>query len=375
MPTPATSVVFEAKDYADRAFSYYARYHPRDNAIAMGLYQQAIEADPNYSAAYSGLANVYAQGYLQFGKDYSWTERAVNLAKKSIQLSPDNTQGYKALGLSLLSQGKFKAALAANEVSAKLLPTWAAPVNNNAEIYQKMGDLVLAYQTNIRAIQLDVKDPIPYLHFGNSFHDMVMPEHAQRAYQDALSLRPDYLLARNYLAEFYNSQKKYMKSLEIVSETLVIDPANSRALYSGAISHLMSGQRQVAMEFFERASVSVRPSYLLHARVRLAILQDNPMLLEEVKTDVEQTIRRGNEWSSYSYLLALIHASQGKEQQALTILKQAASQGFTDYRWAQTDPMLASLHKNADFILLMRQTSDRVGRMRDRVIRLENITP
>lgn len=374
-PSPSVTAAFEAEDYARQATDYYVRYRPNDNEIAIQLYQQAIEADPNYSDAYAGLANAYAQGYLQFGKDYSWTEIALGHANKAILLQPNRAEGHKALGLALYAQGKFTAAITANTASAKLFPTWSVPINNNAIIHQEMGNLFLAYQGNIRAIQINVKDPIPYLHLGNSFRDLVMPEHAQRAYQDALSLKPGYLLARNDLAEFYISQQNYVKSLEIVTGTLALDPANEHALLRGAIAQWMMGQPQAAMEYFERASQADRSKFQIQAQVRLAILQDNPELLEAAKAEVEQVITSGHEWSVYPYLLSLIHAKRGKSVPALESLHQAVAQGFVDYRWANTDPMLAALHGNKDFKLLMKQIADQVSQMRERVIRLENIGP
>ncbi|NQZ11770.1 MAG: tetratricopeptide repeat protein, partial [Algicola sp.] len=280
--------------------------------------------------------------------------------------------------LALLAQGKFTQAIPANKISAKLTPLWAAPVNNNASILQQRGSLVEAYQTNIEAIQIEVKDPIPYVHLGNTFRDMVMPEHALKAYQQGMLLKPDYLLAQNDLAKFYSNQQQYDKSLTIINQLLARDPVNSRALYNGGLSHLMLDQHTQAIAFFERASISMGSRYPLHARVRLAILQNDAALLDSARLAVEKTIAQGDEWSSYAYLLSLIHLHQGKEQgqgqeQALSAFQQAESSGFSDYRLAQKDPMLAALQTHPDFILLVNQISVRVAGMREQVIKLESI--
>lgn len=361
-----------AQDYTNQAFSYYVRYHPRDNDIAATLYQKAIAADPNYHRAYAGLANVYAQGYLQFGKGYDWTEKSVELAQKAIILSQGNANSHKAMGLALLAQGKFTQAIAANKTSAKLNPNWAAPVNNNAAILQQKGLLVEAYRTNIAAIQIDVKDSFPYVHLGITFADLVMPEHAMKSYQQGMLLRPDYLLAQNALAKYYADQQQYDKSLTIINQILANDIDNSRALYNGALSHLMLGQRTQAITFFERASKAMGSRYPLHARVRLAILQNDVTLLESNRLIVEKTISQGDEWSSYAYLLSLIHLNQGNDKQALEAFQQAVSSGFSDYRLARKDPMLAALQTNPDFISLVNQIAARVAGMREQVIKLES---
>ncbi|MCJ8267936.1 MAG: winged helix-turn-helix domain-containing protein [Psychrosphaera sp.] len=362
-----------AQDYTNQAFTYYARYNPRDNDTAATLYRKAIAADPNYHLAYSGLANVHAQGYLQFGQGYDWTEKSIELAQKAMTLSQTSASAHKAMGLALLAQGKFTQAIAANKISAKLNPLWAAPVNNNASILQQKGSLVEAYQTNIEAIQIEVKDPIPYVHLGNTFRDMVMPEHALKAYQQGMLLKPDYLLAQNDLAKFYSNQQQYDKSLAIINQLLASDPANSRALYNGGLSHMMLGQRTQAIAFFERASVSMGSRYPLHARVRLAILQNDAALLDSARVAVEKTINQGDEWSSYAYLLSLVHLHQGQDKQALSAFQQAVSSGFSDYRLAQKDLMLSALQTHPDFILLVNQISVRVAGMREQVIKLESI--
>jgi len=98
-------------------------------------------------------------------------------------------------------------------------------------------------------------------------------------------------------------------------------------------------------------------------------------LLEALTLEVKKAIRRGEKWPSYSYLLSLIYASQEDEKLALRFFQQAVSLGFIDYQWAQKDPMLASLQQNSEFIQLLKQISERVSRLREQVIKLENATP
>ncbi|NQZ08313.1 MAG: winged helix-turn-helix domain-containing protein, partial [Algicola sp.] len=95
--TPLSSAQLNALDYTNQAFTYYARYNPRDNDTAATLYRKAIAADPNYHLAYSGLANVHAQGYLQFGQGYDWTEKSIELAQKAMTLSQTSASAHKAM--------------------------------------------------------------------------------------------------------------------------------------------------------------------------------------------------------------------------------------------------------------------------------------
>ena len=125
--------------------SYYNRRTPEDNAKARIHFEQAIELDPKYSAAYTALAKVFLQAtigettyseklginwragytralkFLDKGMDppnadfqviLSWLalrmrlhDRAIAGAQRALELSPNDTDALEALAEALIYSG------------------------------------------------------------------------------------------------------------------------------------------------------------------------------------------------------------------------------------------------------------------------------
>jgi TolB-like protein/Flp pilus assembly protein TadD len=140
-----------AHDAYLRGLSYYNRRTPEDNAAARTHFEKAIELDPNYSAAYTALAKVYAQatiggsaysqklgivwyhgyvkawrllnqGMAQPNADYhvlrSWFalkkhqhDRAIGEAEQALELNPNDADALEALAEALIYAGQPKAGI------------------------------------------------------------------------------------------------------------------------------------------------------------------------------------------------------------------------------------------------------------------------
>jgi adenylate cyclase len=142
--------------------SYYRRT-PKDNAQAATYFQQAIQLDPNYSAAYTALAKVYVQavigehayaeklgifwtegytkawrlleeGMTQPNADFhvlrSWLalrkhqhDRAIAEAKQALKLNPNDADALEALAEALIYAGQPKAGIEYAKKAMRQNPT------------------------------------------------------------------------------------------------------------------------------------------------------------------------------------------------------------------------------------------------------------
>ena len=99
----------EAYDYYLQAY-YHFFQRTRDGHIeARKLFQKAIKLDPNYAAAYVGLAKVRT-----WAVNYGWTEfpnvalqEALDLAKKAVQLDDSNASAHGELGYIYMRFGEY----------------------------------------------------------------------------------------------------------------------------------------------------------------------------------------------------------------------------------------------------------------------------
>ena len=99
----------DARALYKQAFEHFAN-EQIDEAI--GLYRQAIEADPALAIAWNGLSIALAQ--------QSEFEEAIAAAQKLIELEPDEPLSHTNLSRILMQQGKIPEAEDAKAIAMRL---------------------------------------------------------------------------------------------------------------------------------------------------------------------------------------------------------------------------------------------------------------
>jgi adenylate cyclase len=81
-PTEST----EAYDLNMRAREIWHRWGKENNDEARRLWEKAIELDPEYAKAYTGIAFALAHDYMFYGGPQDSLERALEAAQKAVSL-------------------------------------------------------------------------------------------------------------------------------------------------------------------------------------------------------------------------------------------------------------------------------------------------
>jgi TolB-like protein len=120
-------------------------------AKAIGYFQEAVRGDPDFAAAYSGLADCYWVGWgarsdLNLAEDY---------ARKALSLQPDLAEGH--VSLSAVYFFRYKPMDAGKETSRalELNPNYAMAHHWHASYLLSLGRPVEAISENDRARELD----------------------------------------------------------------------------------------------------------------------------------------------------------------------------------------------------------------------------
>ena len=99
----------EAYDYYLQAYHHFFQRTRDGNIEAQKLFKKALTLDPNYAAAYVGLAKV-----ITWAVNYGWTEfpnvalqEALDLAKKAVQLDDSNASARAQLGYIYMRFGEY----------------------------------------------------------------------------------------------------------------------------------------------------------------------------------------------------------------------------------------------------------------------------
>lgn len=354
---------FTARDYHQQATDYYYRFKPADNKTAITLYKKATNTDPDFAPAYSGLGNAYAQGYFQYGQEEDWLTQSVQYSNQSIELEPEQPYGYKSLGLAHHLAGRFDAAINAYNKASELGPWWVSPINNRAFVYLEAGQLQLAHQDALKAIEMDLKDPIPYLFIGLVYSRLGMQAHALKSINHAVDLKPDYLLAKNYLAQFYLDSAEPDKAQPLLLELLEQHPGNQFAHWLLSQLYLQQNQLPKAEQHFAQAA-AVGGRYQKPALVHLALLQQNDSELQRLHQQLSQTLKDGMQWPEIDFNKALIELGRGQLEQGLSSLRKAINKGWLQPRRLKYTPWLKPLRDQPTFTLLSAQLDEIVTKQR-----------
>jgi adenylate cyclase len=128
----------EAYDYYLQAYYHYFQRTLEGNMEARKLFQKAIARDPNYAAAYVGLAKAR-----ELAANYGWTEfpnvvlqEALDLAKKAVRLDPSLASAHGELGYIYMRFGEYDLAKSELQKAIDLNP-------NDYVNYRHMGAVLL----------------------------------------------------------------------------------------------------------------------------------------------------------------------------------------------------------------------------------------
>jgi serine/threonine protein kinase/Tfp pilus assembly protein PilF len=94
----------DAYDLYLRGWGLYQLYQKDENEKAIVLFKQAIEADPKFALAYTGLADAYIERVQRFHSEDFWSDSAVDLCQRAVALDPKEVRGYTELARALLNK-------------------------------------------------------------------------------------------------------------------------------------------------------------------------------------------------------------------------------------------------------------------------------
>ena len=186
---------------------------------AIESFQRAIDKDPGYAAAYSGLADCYSSSGFSYDLASAAPVEAFSKAKaaaaRALAIDDDLPDAHNSLGFVKLtydwdfagSEAEFKRAL-------ELDPNLASAHHWYAHHLIATGRTGEALVESRRALELDPLNPILNTHLGWHY---VMARDYERAIAQllkTLDLDPDYGLAHWYLGLAYEQRRRYPEAIE-----------------------------------------------------------------------------------------------------------------------------------------------------------------
>ncbi len=290
------------------------KWTAEDLKAAAEFFDQAVARDPNYAAAYAGLADAHAlQGYMGYVRGQEAYTKARDAARRALQLDSEIPEPYISLALAdMMFFRNFSEAQASLQKALALDPNSADAHEFTCWFNGEMGRPREAMVECRKAVELD---PL--------------------SLQDNFGLSVGYFFARDY-----------EQSLKQARRTLEIDPNYSFAISQIGAIYAAQGDYKAAIAQW----------------VKNAQVLGDPRGAEEVKRVFEKSGYQGylrkdikdSEHDSDFYAAAADYAALGEKDAAFANLEKAAAEGQSIDNF-KLDPTLDPLRTDARYPDLLRR--------------------
>jgi serine/threonine protein kinase/tetratricopeptide (TPR) repeat protein len=268
------------------------RYHwarRTADGIQKGIefFQRAIDADPNYALAYTGVVGGYvllnyyglptsqaaphvksaaaravaidsdlaeahtSLAFATYVYDWDW-RRAEQSFERALDLNPRHCEAHDWYALTLAAIGRFAEAVAEIERAMELDPL-SLPIHHHAAwIFILARDYDRAIEVSRAALEMEPNFGLSHLWMGKAFGQKRMYEEALAALKKAAQSLPESVVsgALGYayaVAGRRTRAEQYLRNLETLSAEQYLEPYNRAAIFAGL------GDTDRALEWLQRA--------------------------------------------------------------------------------------------------------------------------
>jgi serine/threonine protein kinase/tetratricopeptide (TPR) repeat protein len=358
---------------------------------AMNFFAGALQKDPGFALAYSGLADANLDMYGQ-KKDKHWSEQAVEAAKKAAQLNdklpevhfalgsayaatgqtvqaiaedkralelaPNSDEAYRRLGNAYLSNGQKDEALRALEKAVELNPYYWYNLSGLGNAYYRFGEMDKAVKAFQQIVQLEPDNPIGYSDLGAVYFTMGKYDDSIAAFQKSLQIKPTADTYSNLGTEFFY-QKRYPEALSMFEKAVAMNPEDETNMGNLADGYRLAGDTSKAQATYDKA---IGLAYKeLRVNPRDAGVAGRLALYYAKKGDTQQAtefVKRARAIDGSDayliYISAVVKTIGNEHADAVKDLTLALQKGFS-VKDASVEPEFGPLQSRPDYQALIKK--------------------
>ena len=306
---------------------YWNSYTESGLAKALESYNHAIELDPNYALAYTGIADYYNWLGVFGIRPFSETSAAAKeAATKAVELDATSAEAYSALGFATVCHDfDWSVAEGQHRLAISLNPNYATGHNWYGFHLLMVGRFDEAIREMLRARELDPLSPSIVQSLGWSYHQARRFDQAVATYETMVNMAPEMAYG---LATYSWTLRNIGKGAQAVD------------LAEKALRLSSGGQFYVAV---------LGAAYASAGRA----------------TDARAALQRLDEMAATDYVSpyhrALIHLYLGERERALELLRQAAEIKDGWLAWLAVEPEWDRLRAEPVFSEILAKTNNPAG--------------
>jgi TolB-like protein len=373
----------EAYAYYVRGREYYYHYTREDNEKAVEFFRKALDLDPNYALAYTGLADAFVRRRIhdeadgvkppttQAGQDGDPVDRALEYGRKAVELDPDCAEAYKALGFAQEKKGLAAESMNSYLKAVELNPNYAPAISNIGAAKMDAGQFDEALIWLRKAVRLQPGSArycaLPALQYYNLGFD----GQAEVWFRKALDFQPDYLFPQFILGYIDLLAGRSGAAESRIDKILKDRPADADALEEAGDIRLLAGRWKDAGAFYEKIAPITGLANPAGNKLAFALLKQGrkaeaDKLLAANLAEFLKDPKIEAKGAPIAYQIAQIHALKNAPKDALDWLEKSARLGFAD-RWIAVDPIWGGLRSDPKFREITDRIQARIEAMRKRV--------
>lgn len=403
-PNPSDAAMAAAVAHPTENIGAYSDYLKGRNALngtvdekniqgAMNSFSSALQKDPGFALAYTGLADANLMLYQQ-KRDTYWAEKALDAAKRAesindrlpevhsalgnvysatgrtvqaieedkraLELAPNSDEAYRRLGNAYRANGQKAEALQALGKAVQINPYYWNNLAALGNAYLAFGEPDKAVKAYSQVIQLEPENPAGYSNLGMAYFTQGKYEDSIAAFQKALKIAPSADIYTN-LGTAYFYLKRYSDSLPMFEKAVQLNPEDGTLMGNLADGYRLAGNRQKAQETYAKAIALAYKQLRVNPRDTQAMGQ--LALYYAKKGDPQQAQEYVNKARAIDrqdvyliYIGAVVDTIAGRQQDALKDLSTALEKGFS-VSDVEVEPEFAPLASRADYQSLLRRYS------------------
>jgi TolB-like protein/Flp pilus assembly protein TadD len=236
--------------YLRGRYFWNKRVMPGGLQKAMEYFQQAIQVDPRYALAYTGLADAYTVlGVTSLAPAHQVFPLAKAMVEKAFELDDELAEAHASLALIRLAYDyDFAAAERECKRALELNPAYVQAYEYYHYDLLITGRIEEALTRINQALELDPISPMINATAGRALCYARQYEASVEQLQKTIELDPQLAVAHCYLGMTYTLQGRYEEALAALHKALEISGEFPWATYYVGLVHVFTGNRDKARE-------------------------------------------------------------------------------------------------------------------------------
>lgn len=263
---PSTANI-EAYEFYLRGRKLYHKWTRQNVKFARQMFARAVEIDPDFAAAWAGLANVHVDLF-RWGRNPRDLEEAQRASERALKLNPNSADAHVSVGQALAIKRRYAEAAIAFDRAIKEDPTLF-------EAYYLYGRLLFESGEVEKAVK--------------------MFEKAQAARPDDFESRVLWAQALTELGCRDEARRANEVAVESIEKHLELNPDEARAYSLGASVLIRLGQTDRSKQWTQQAmTLAPNDPLVYNAACNFALLGETNHALDRLESAIEAGVSVGD---------------------------------------------------------------------------------